>query len=256
MTKRALVIGGSSGIGWATVQKLSENDFDVCLIHRDRRQQATTLHEKINALGLRPGQVTPYNIDATNTEKIRTCVDTMTQVSDRPFDMVVHALSRGNLKRFVSEQGPQLQPSDLQLTISSMGTNLHDWVDSLLAQDMLGSGSRIIGLTSEGNNRYWEGYGAVALAKSALESLCQYLAIELAPKGIRVNIIQAGVTDTPSLRLIPESDALIQKSTARNPMGRLTTPKDVADMIYLLSLPEAGWVNGSLIHVDGGEHLI
>ena len=89
-----------------------------------------------------------------------------------------------------------------------------------------------------------------------LENIANYLAIELAPKGITVNIIQAGVTDTPSLRLIPGSEDLISETQERNPFGRMTTPEDVSNFIYLLSLPEANWINGSLIHVDGGEHLI
>ena len=71
-----------------------------------------------------------------------------------------------------------------------------------------------------------------------------------------VNIIQAGVTDTPSLRLIPGSEELIEQSKNRNPYKRLTTPEDVANTVYLLAQPEASWINGALIHVDGGEHLI
>ena len=86
--------------------------------------------------------------------------------------------------------------------------------------------------------------------------MCKYLAVELAPKGIRINVLQAGVTDTPSLRMIPGVDQLITSTQQRNPLGRLTMPEDVANMVYLLTLPEADWVNGSLIHVDGGEHLI
>ena len=82
------------------------------------------------------------------------------------------------------------------------------------------------------------------------------MAVELATKGMTVNTIQAGVTDTRSLRLIPGSEDLIKETERRNPFGRMTTPEDVANFIYLLSLPEASWINGTLIHVDGGEHLI
>ena len=120
---------------------------------------------------------------------------------------------------------------DLILTIEAMGTNLKVWIDGLLEHALIGQGSKILTLPSEGNNKFWEGYGAVALAKSTLETLSQYLAVELAPKGITVNIIQAGVPDTPSLRLIPGSTELIEQSIQRNPNKRLTEPEDVANVI-------------------------
>ena len=68
-------------------------------------------------------------------------------------------------------------------------------------------------------------------------------------------MIQAGVTDTPALRAIPGSGQLKSQARLRNPGGRLTTPEDVAGVIYLLSLDEAGWINGELVRVDGGEHI-
>jgi NAD(P)-dependent dehydrogenase (short-subunit alcohol dehydrogenase family) len=110
-------------------------------------------------------------------------------------------------------------------------------------------------MTSEGNEVAWKGYAAVAAAKVALESVSRSIAVEMAHFGIRSNIVQAGVTDTPALRLIPGNDHLKAQARTRNPFGRLTTPEDVANVIYLLSLPEAAWINGAIIRVDGGEHI-
>ena len=255
MSKRALIIGGSSGIGLATVAKLISHDYDLVIIHRDRRQQQAELEQKLDSLITNGQKVSRFNVDATNEDRIRECLDEVVSISGSHFHLVLHAVSRGNLKPFVGDTH-QLTAQDLQLTIDAMGTNLHHWVAELLKRELLVEKSRIIALTSEGNERVWAGYGAVAIAKSALETMCKYLAVELAPKGIRVNVLQAGVTDTPSLRMIPGVDQLITSTQQRNPLGRLTMPEDVANMVYLLTLPEADWVNGSLIHVDGGEHLI
>jgi NAD(P)-dependent dehydrogenase (short-subunit alcohol dehydrogenase family) len=110
-------------------------------------------------------------------------------------------------------------------------------------------------LTSEGNEVAWRGYAAVAAAKSALESVSRAIAVEFAPHGIRSNIIQPGVTDTPALRVIPGSARMKAGARLRNPFGRLTTPEDVANVVYLLSLDEARWINGALIRTDGGERI-
>ena len=140
-------------------------------------------------------------------------------------------------------------------TIYSMGTSLLTWVQRLHAAGLFAADARVIGLTSEGNEVAWRGYAAVAAAKSALESVSRAIAVEFAPHGIRSNIIQPGVTDTPALRVIPGSDRMKAGAHLRNPFGRLTTPDDVANVVFLLSLDEARWINGALIRADGGEHV-
>jgi enoyl-[acyl-carrier-protein] reductase (NADH) len=144
--------------------------------------------------------------------------------------------------------------ADIQLTTYAMGTSLLDWTRDLLDKDAFNADARIIGLTSEGEDKYWEGYAAVSLAKSSLKSLTTYMAVELAKHGLKTNLIQAGITATPSLKRIPDSETLIKYTTSRNPLGRITEPADVANVIYLLCTDEAAWINGTVIHVDGGEH--
>jgi enoyl-[acyl-carrier protein] reductase I len=95
----------------------------------------------------------------------------------------------------------------------------------------------------------------VSAAKAALEAITRSIALEYAPFGIRANCIQAGVTDTVSLRRIPGSEALKAHSITRNPFNRLTTPRDVANVVYLLCKDEAAWINGVVLPVDGGEQI-
>jgi NAD(P)-dependent dehydrogenase (short-subunit alcohol dehydrogenase family) len=148
-----------------------------------------------------------------------------------------------------------IEEEDLSQTIHAMGTSLLGWVQELHRRGMFAADARVVGLTSEGNEVAWKGYAAVAAAKVALESVSRAIAVEMAPYGIRSNIVQAGVTDTPALRLIPGSAHLKATARRRNPFGRLTTPEDVAQVIHLLCLPEAAWINGEVIRVDGGEHV-
>jgi NAD(P)-dependent dehydrogenase (short-subunit alcohol dehydrogenase family) len=148
-----------------------------------------------------------------------------------------------------------LDEEDFSRTIFNMGTSLLGWVQDLFERNLLSDDARIFGLTSEGNQIVWRGYAAVAAAKVALESLARSIAVEYAPYGIRCNVIQAGITETPALAAIPGSDHMKAEAQMRNPFRRLTTPIDVANAIYLLSLDEAAWINGAVIRVDGGEHI-
>ena len=148
-----------------------------------------------------------------------------------------------------------LEEEDMARTVHSMGTSLLGWTQELLSRGLFASDARVLGLTSEGNTVAWKGYAAVAAAKVALESVSRSIAVEMAPYGIRSNIVQAGVTDTNALRLIPGSAHLKAQARIRNPFRRLTTPQDVANVIYLLSLPESAWINGTIVRVDGGEHI-
>jgi NAD(P)-dependent dehydrogenase (short-subunit alcohol dehydrogenase family) len=148
-----------------------------------------------------------------------------------------------------------LEEEDFARTVHSMGTSLATWAQELFSRRLFAEDARVVGMTSEGNELAWRGYAAVSAAKVALESVVRSLAVELGPFGIRANVVQAGVTDTPALRLIPGAAQMKARARRRNPLGRLTKPEDVADFICLLCTPEARWVNGALIRVDGGEHV-
>ena len=148
-----------------------------------------------------------------------------------------------------------LNDEELARTIYSMGTNLLSWVRDLHERNLFCEDARVLGLTSEGNRVSWLGYAAVSAAKVALEAVSRAIAREYAPHGIRANVIQAGVTDTPAMRAIPGSAQMKATAQLRNPFGRLTRPEDVANFISLLCTDEAAWINGAILCVDGGESI-
>jgi len=166
-------------------------------------------------------------------------------------DASVHALASPPVyshKHFLDED-------DFSRTIHAMGTSLLGWVQGIFTRGLFADDARVFGLTSEGNEVAWKGYAAVAAAKVALESLARSIAVEYAPFGVRCNVIQAGITETPALAAIPGSDHMKAQARIRNPFHRLTTPRDVANVIALLATDEAAWINGEVIRVDGGEHI-
>ncbi|MDJ0852561.1 MAG: SDR family oxidoreductase [Myxococcota bacterium] len=182
-----------------------------------------------------------------DSDELRKAVDELFAAGSAP----AHAMASPpaySQKHFLDED-------DFERTIYNMGTSLLGWVQDLFGRGLFAADARIFGLTSEGNTVAWKGYAAVSAAKTALESLARSIAVEYAPHGLRCNVIQAGITETPALAAIPGSDHLKAQARLRNPLGRLTTPEDVANVVYLLSRDEAAWVNGALIRVDGGEHV-
>ena len=299
----ALILGGSSGFGLATAQKLAEKGMNLFVVHRDRRGAMKNIEpefEKLRGLGV---TLKTWNIDAISSEKRDIVLDEIVQIVGKSgrVRVLLHSIAFGNLKLIAPEkttprtagdslaaklgvdaealanaadellaQGEDgmhtvthaseypdryLDEDDFARTILSMGTSLLGWTQGLFRRGLFSDDARVFGLTSEGNDVAWKGYAAVSAAKVALEALGRSIATEFAPHGIRCNIIQAGVTETPALAAIPGSDQLKAQARLRNPMGRLTLPRDVANVIYLLSLEEAAWINGVVLRVDGGEHI-
>ena len=148
-----------------------------------------------------------------------------------------------------------LSEEDFQRTVWMMGYDYALWGRELAKEGLLSKDSRLVAMTSEGNEVAWRGYAAVSAAKTALEAACRAMAVELAPYGARSVVIQAGITDTPAGNAIPNFDLMKAQARLRNPFHRLTTPEDVASVIHSLCLPAFSWANGTVFRVDGGEAI-
>lgn len=254
----ALILGGSSGLGLATAKKLAKHGMNICVVHRNSRTQNAAIEQEFDEIRNEKVEFLSFNIDAFNLEKRTTVIATLKDTfgSNGRIRTLVHSVAKGNLKPMFSEEHPTLKNDDFQITINAMAISLYDWFKDIFDEKLFANDARVISFTSEGNTKAWKNYGAVSAAKVTLEAISRNIALEFAPSGIRANCVQAGVTDTPSLRMIPGSDAIKEHAMKRNPFGKLTQPEDVANAVYLLSRDEASWINGTIIKVDGGESLL
>jgi enoyl-[acyl-carrier protein] reductase III len=256
----AIVLGGSSGFGLAAVEKLARHGMHVAVLYRETALVERPVKERYANWAASAGvKIIPFNINALDVEaRLKFLLNFKAVAGEAPcVRLLLHSIARGNLKPLMgNDVATTLSKEDIQLTGYAMSTSLLDWARSLVQEGLFLPDGRIVGLTSAGAHKYWEAYAAVSIAKASLESLATYMAVEMGRFGLRTNLIRAGITATPSLKKIPGSKQLIEMSSSGNPLGRMTTAEDVANVIYLLCTDEAAWINGSVIHVDGGEHCV
>ena len=259
--KWALILGASSGFGASASLALARNGFHIAGVHLDRRSTLANAEKIVTEIRDCGQKALFFNVNAADADRraevISTCGETIRSGGGSGIRTVLHSLAFGTLKPYVSEDPTKrIRPADMNMTLDVMAHSLVYWVQDLLDAGLLGRGAKIFAMTSAGAHSVWPTYGAVSAAKSSLESHVRQLAVELAPSGISVNAVQAGVTDTPAARKIPGSDRMLSRALESNPGGRLTEPDDVAELITALSLCESSWATGNVIRVDGGEDLV
>ncbi len=253
----AVILGGSSGLGLATAKKLAKEGMNIFIVHRDRKSELAVIEKHFNEIISEGVGFLSFNSDALKPES-RSQIVSEIKKKLKPGEKIrvlLHSIAKGNLKPMISENESTLKNDDFHLTIEAMAISLYDWTQELFNNNLFSPDARVISFTSEGNQKALKNYAAVSAAKAALEAITRNIALEFAPYGIRANCVQAGVTDTQSFRMIPGSEQLKALTKKRNPFKRLTTPEDAANVVYLLTLDEAAWINGAIIPADGGEHI-
>lgn len=261
MADWALILGASSGFGEATSLALAKRGFNIFGVHLDRRAtlpNAQRIVHDIETLGRRAEF---FNMNATDAEKRRDMLNRAEQVLQEEEDghirVMLHSLAFGTLKPFVADTPEDsMTKAQMDMTLDVMAHSLVYWVQDLVWHTLMRQGGRIYAMTSAGSTRIFPTYGAVSAAKAALESHIRQLAYELAPLGITINAIRAGVTNTPAARQIPGYEKMAEIATTRNPMRRMTTPADVAAAIAALCQEGTHWITGTVIGVDGGEDIM
>ena len=253
MKQWALILGASSGIGAACAKKLAESGLNIYGIYL--RKPTSVIDELTDYIKSQNVDVCFHKMNAMNEDKRLEAISNLKDLGQ--VKCFIHSIAFGTLKPMISkDDNSSLDAKNIDMTLSVMGSSLVYWSQDLYQNNLLKKGSQIFSMTSAGGRKQWKSYGAVSMAKATLESASRQLAIELAPDGIGVNAIQAGVTDTPALRKIPGNEKMIEFAIQNNPSGRLTSPEDIAEYIKILAQSNNSWMTGNVIRIDGGEDII
>jgi enoyl-[acyl-carrier protein] reductase III len=247
-TVSILVTGGTKGLGRATALRFAAPGVDVFLnYHKDKAAAAKTAAE-IEDKGATAHLV---EADVGTVEGARATVAAVADVTDQ-LDQMVHCAVDTSVQGALLDMDPHRFVQALQCN----GSALLPLVQAALP--LFRPGSSVIFVTSRGSQVAVSGYGAVGPAKLLGEALVTYLAVELAPRGVRVNSVSASTLDTDALRsVLSEERALrwLERAAERNPSGRRVELSEVVDAIEFLCSDKATMIQGQRLNVDGGFYL-
>ena len=250
--KLAFITGGSRGIGKAIALKLADMGADVIINYYKNKEKAEETVKEIEEKGVKG-----YTIQGDFGKK---------EDIDKAFDFIKENF--GYLDIFVSNavaSGREVIGGFAPfLRLKEKGTRrIFDitvmgfiWASQRAVKLMEGREGKIIAISSTGTRDYMPNYAIHGAAKSALEALVRYLAVEMGEKGINVNTVSGGPIDTDAIRLFPNYEEVKEGTIKLTPLGRMGEPEDIAGVVGFLCTDDAKWIQGQTIVVDGGLSLV
>jgi enoyl-[acyl-carrier protein] reductase III len=246
--KRALVTGGSRGIGRAIVERLARDGYDIAFVYRRDQNAADTVAASVRALGR---QCLALQADLGDATQVGAALDRLA-ADGHAVDVLVANAAATAFKPLLD-----VRPHHVEKTYAiSIAAFLH--MVQRIAPGMP-AGGRIVTISGMDTHRYVAGHGILASAKAALEALTRYLAVELGPRGITVNCINPGYVETDSVAMYLADEegrrAFLEEIEGATPLRALGTPEEVAALVAFLCSSEAGWMQGQVLYLDGGIFL-
>jgi 3-oxoacyl-[acyl-carrier protein] reductase len=236
----AIVTGGSRGIGRAIVERLASEGAAVVFSYRDDEEAAQRCAEKVAAEG---GTAHAVRADSARIADIEALFERAEELTGPPRVLVVNAaLALATPLATVAEED-----YDRVMDVNAKGTLFA----LQQAAKRLGNGGRVVTISSGLTAAPRSGFSAYTASKGAVEQMSRVAAQELGHRGITVNVVSPGLTDTGEL-FGEGAEAVIEACVSQTPLGRLGTPGDIADVVAFLCGPQARWITGANIPAAGG----
>ena len=237
----AVVTGGTRGIGRAVAGRLAALGAErlyLGYVQDDGAAEACArdLGERVRLI--RENLADPDGVDAFAAR------------IGEDVDVLVHAAALGAFKPLLD-----LRPNQWDLTMNVCARSFPLLLQRLRPR-LLPRRARVVAISSLGSSRVVPSYGVLGVSKAALESAVRYAAHELAPHGVRVNAVAAGLVESPVLEILREKGVDVEAARRMTPMGRLAEADEVARVVEFLAGDLSSWVCGQILVVDGGLSLL
>lgn len=241
-----LVTGGTKGIGLAIALRFAKPGTDVFLNYHSDDEAAESARAKIESAGARPYLLKG---DVGTPQGAQAVVQGVADRTDR-LDQLVHCAVR-----VLAEPLLTIDPVAFTEAVNLNGTSLLYLVQA--AKPLFRRGSTVFFLSSRGSRTVLPSYAAVGAPKALAEALVRYLALELAPLGVRANCVAPGTVDTQALRSVfgDKTDDYLKQQAALNPSGRNVSDDDYTALVEFLASPAAEMIQGQVIFVNGGQYI-
>lgn len=234
--KTAIVTGASAGIGRAIAERLAQEGATVVVNYGTSADKATAVVAGIESKG---GKAIAVQADMSKVADVRRLIQETAQRFGR-LDILVN---NAGMALFKSLDETTEQEFDQVLNLNTKGP----YLAMQEAAKVMNDGGRIVNISTDGTHMGFPGVTAYLASKGALEQVTKGLAHELASRGVTVNTVSPGFTETAML-----PDAFREMGAQMSPLKRLGTPQDIADVVLFLVSDQARWLTGQNIHASGG----
>jgi 3-oxoacyl-[acyl-carrier protein] reductase len=234
--KTAIVTGASAGIGRAIAERLAQEGATVVVNYGTSTDKATAVVAGIESKG---GKAIAVQADMSKVADVRRLIQETAQRFGR-LDILVN---NAGMALFKSLDETTEQEFDQVLNLNTKGP----YFAMQEAAKVMNDGGRIVNISTDGTHMGFPGVTAYLASKGALEQVTKGLAHELASRGVTVNTVSPGFTETAML-----PDAFRETGAQMSPLKRLGTPQDIADVVLFLVSDQARWLTGQNIHASGG----
>ncbi|MUL85123.1 MULTISPECIES: SDR family NAD(P)-dependent oxidoreductase [unclassified Mycolicibacterium] len=239
-TKRvAIVIGGASGIGWASAQALAADGCRIVVADRDAEGASA------RAAQLGAPHTSGY-VDVTDEDSVQKLFADVTAAG--PVDIVLNCAGFSNMGLITD------MPVDDFRAVIDVCLN-GGFVVAKHAGRNLPEGGVLVSISSLNGRQPAAGMSAYCAAKAGLSMLTQVAALELGPRGIRVNAIAPGFVKTPLTDPAAMIPGVVEDYIENTALGRAGTPEDIAAAVVFLCSPQSSWLTGEVLDLNGGAHL-
>ncbi|ORB28153.1 SDR family NAD(P)-dependent oxidoreductase [Mycolicibacterium parafortuitum] len=234
--RTAVIVGGASGIGWASAQALARQDCHVTIADLNADGAA----ERAAELG--PGH-SAAAVDVTDEDSVQRLFDGV-----GPLDIAVNCAGFSNVGLIT-----EMPAADFRAVIDVCLNGA--FIVTKHAGRHLRPGGSLVQISSLNGRQPAAGMSAYCAAKAGLSMLTQVAALEMGPRGIRVNAVAPGFVHTPLTAAAASVPGVVEDYVDNTALGRAGTPEDIAEAVVYLCSPGSSWLTGEVLDINGGAHL-